>query len=1309
MRHQRLNTVTTTLLLALAYFATGRLGLMLPAFGSNITLIWLPTGIAVAALLRWGSGCWPGISLGAFAVNAAVGTPWTVALGIALGNTLGPLLAAWILRRTGFHPAFDRKRDILLLAAAAIPGMLVSASLGAAVLALAAMLPKGALAAWLIWWAGDTTGVIAAAPLVFTMTREEGRAILHRRAEFVIWLSATAVAAWGVFVFNRGSDGHAWALAFLPLPLVAWAALRFGAVGTSLALITLSVGAAYGTATGHGPFFRANPIEGTAVLWIFMATSAVLGWLITALHAARVQAAGIQRLFEQALSDVSLGVLLAGLDRRITYVNQGFTRLAGYAEAELLGKSCAILQGPETDPAMVEKLKLALHGDGSFDGEILNYCKDGTTFWNALLISPVRDESGAMTGFLGIQRDITKRKRAELALHESEERLRLAMSAASQGLYDLNVQTGDCIVSPEYALMLGYDPAEFRETNAAWRERLHPDDRETVYGIFSEYVAGRREEYRVEFRQRTGDGGWKWILSLGRLVAHSADGQPLRMLGTHTDITERKRAEETLRESEERFRRIIDHAPEAISLLDAATGRFVQVNPAAERLFKRSAAELCRVGPLELSPPSQPDGRPSGERAPEFVARAMAGETPVFEWTHRDAEGRDIPCEVRLLRLEIGGRPIVRGSITDITERKRLEQEREQYLKFFRLSTEAMCIADPFGCFKQVNPAFMRLTGFTESELLTKPFLDFVLPEDRQKTADKMKLQAAILPSLQFENRYVCKEGAVILLSWTAIFDKNDGVTYATARDITKLRQAELALRDSEFRWKFAIEGSGDGLWDWDVTAGTVFFSKRWKETLGYAEDEIGNRFSEWETRVHLEDQARAMADVRAHLEGATTHFVNEHRVRCKDGSWKWILAHGLTVSRDAGGRPLRMIGTHSDITARRQAEIEREALDRKVQETQKLESLGVLAGGIAHDFNNLLTSVLGNASIAAMELPPGSSVQDCIAQITEASLRAADLCKQMLAYSGRGRFVVQKLDLGQLVEQTAQMLQISISKKAVLRFRLEKGLPPVEVDATQIRQVIMNLVINASEAIGDRSGVISLSTGLTRVDRNYLHGTLMDPDLPEGEYVCLEVADSGCGMNSETQARIFDPFFTTKFTGRGLGLAAVLGIVRGHKGALKVHSAVGRGTTFKLVFPAAAGDTESPKTPPATVPQWHSEGAVLVVDDEETMRSTDARMLPMMGLEPVLAVDGREAIAVFRENPARFVLVLLDLTMPHMDGEQTFSELRRLRPDVRVVLMSGFNAQEALVPFEGKGLASFLQKPFTLPELRAVLKSVMG
>jgi PAS domain S-box-containing protein len=432
-----------------------------------------------------------------------------------------------------------------------------------------------------------------------------------------------------------------------------------------------------------------------------------------------------------------------------------------------------------------------------------------------------------------------------------------------------------------------------------------------------------------------------------------------------------------------------------------------------------------------------------------------------------------------------------------------------------------------------------------------------------------------------------------------------------------------------------------------------------------------------------------------------------EHTIVHDDGTEVDVLLNAVPL-RDADGKVSGCVATLQDLTARKQAERQRLNFDRKLQETQKLESLGVMAGGIAHDFNNLLTGILGNASLAGMELPAGSPAQGNLESIKQGTLRAADLCKQMLAYSGRGRFVVQRLDLNRLIEETTHLLQISISKRAVLRFNLYSSLPPIDADGTQIRQVIMNLVINASEAIGEKSGVISLNTGVTRVDRDYLGGTLLAPELPEGNYVYLEVSDTGCGMSAETQAKIFEPFFTTKFTGRGLGLAAVLGIVRGHKGALKLYSEPGRGTTFKLLFPAAAEGAAPGAAEGAEKPQWRGQGCVLIADDEESVRSTIALMLRKLGFEPALTADGREAVDAFRAAPDRYALVLMDLTMPHLDGEQAFTELRRIRPDVRVVLMSGFNRHEAVSRFTGKGLASFLQKPFQFDELSAVLQSVL-
>ncbi|MBT0663613.1 response regulator [Geobacter pelophilus] len=391
------------------------------------------------------------------------------------------------------------------------------------------------------------------------------------------------------------------------------------------------------------------------------------------------------------------------------------------------------------------------------------------------------------------------------------------------------------------------------------------------------------------------------------------------------------------------------------------------------------------------------------------------------------------------------------------------------------------------------------------------------------------------------------------------------------------------------------------------------------------------------------------------------------------------------------------------EITTRKQAEHERNKLENKMQQTQKLESLGVLAGGIAHDFNNILTSIVGNTDLAMAHLSPESPVREKLVSIEKAATRAADLAQQMLAYSGKGKFVVESIDLNRLVEEMGHMLEVSISKKAVLRYNLARSLPAVKADATQVRQIVMNLVINASEAIGDRSGVIAISTGSLECTESYLKDVWLADPLPEGQYVFIEVADTGCGMDKETLARIFDPFFTTKFTGRGLGMAAVLGIIRGHHGAIKVYSEPGKGSNFKILLQASEQPAELCGQDPAINDTWKGSGTVLLVDDEETVRDIGSEMLQELGFKVVTATDGQEALDIYASRPD-IVLVLLDLTMPHMDGEQCFRELRLLNPNVRVVISSGYSELEVTQKFAGKGLAGFVQKPYRLAALREKL-----
>lgn len=396
------------------------------------------------------------------------------------------------------------------------------------------------------------------------------------------------------------------------------------------------------------------------------------------------------------------------------------------------------------------------------------------------------------------------------------------------------------------------------------------------------------------------------------------------------------------------------------------------------------------------------------------------------------------------------------------------------------------------------------------------------------------------------------------------------------------------------------------------------------------------------------------------------------------------------------------------EIAERKRSEEERRVLEAQFQHSQKLESLGVMAGGIAHDFNNMLASILGYADLARRDLPAGSPCGHHLAEVIHGTRRAAELTNQMLAFSGKGRFVVEPMNLAALVADMSRLLQVSISKNSTLQISSAADLPAVDADAPQLRQIIMNLIINASEAIGEKNGVIRVRTDARHCDLAFLRQTFLGEQLPEGRYVFLEVADTGCGMSEETRARIFDPFFSTKFTGRGLGLAAVLGIVRGHRGAIEVLSAPGKGTTFRVLFPASRLPVKSGEPPKADDEGWTTNGTVLVVDDEETVRKMAARMMKTMGFTVLTAADGREGVEVFSREADRINLVLLDMTMPQMNGEEALREMRRLRSDMKAILSSGYDEETATASMADRGVAAFIQKPYSYDALESLTRKVL-
>lgn len=425
-----------------------------------------------------------------------------------------------------------------------------------------------------------------------------------------------------------------------------------------------------------------------------------------------------------------------------------------------------------------------------------------------------------------------------------------------------------------------------------------------------------------------------------------------------------------------------------------------------------------------------------------------------------------------------------------------------------------------------------------------------------------------------------------------------------------------------------------------------------------------------------------------------------------------------LVPVRDAQDQIDYILVVSLEITERKQAEEQRMLLERQVQHAQKLESLGVLSGGIAHDFNNILTSILGNADLALHLLPQDSPARENLQEVENASRRAADLAQQMLAYSGQGRFVTEPVDLGQFVEEMAHLLQVSISRQVELTCDFSADLPSFDGDATQIRQVIMNLITNASDSIGDQPGTIRVSTGATHYEADDLEnfrGALLsipgETHIP-GLYTWLEVKDTGCGMDQETIDRMFDPFFTTKVSGRGLGMSAVQGIVRGHRGAISVCSQPGQGTRFRVLFPANSDSTDTGETvaeTSATTEGWRGSGTILIVDDEQPVCEVGRMMLERLGFDVLTAFDGEQAVEACRRHAASIVCILLDLTMPHTSGEEIYRDLQKVCPSTPIVLCSGYTLLDSDQRFADGESARFIQKPYTLSTLQETLKEILG
>jgi len=764
------------------------------------------------------------------------------------------------------------------------------------------------------------------------------------------------------------------------------------------------------------------------------------------------------------------------------------------------------------------------------------------------------------------------------------------------------------------------------------------------------------------------------------------------------------------------FQQIVEMSNEAIWVLDRDL-HVAYVSAAAARMLGYEPAEALGCGPFDfLFPEDIPAMRARLERR-------RAGESERYQQRVRRADGTAVwgLCSSRPILDAEGG---FNGSllvITDISDLKRTEEALRRSEDRYRLISENMIdviwTLDPKTLrLTYVSPSVERLRGITAEEAMAQPVAAIMDPHSYQQMAEKLPLLLTMPPGLprtqiiEYDQRH--RDGRLMPTEvvTTVLLDDQGAVTeiLGVSRDITERRLAEATLRESEFWLRRSQRIARLGSYVFNIAAGTWHSSEYLDELFGIGLD-YARTMDGWLALVHPDERENLRIYFVEEILGRRQPFRLEYRiVRHANGEIRWVQGLG-ELEVDGSGNPLRLFGTIQDVTEHRQQDEERRQLESRLLQTQKLESLGVLAGGIAHEFNNLLTSILGNADLALLDLPPGSPVRESILAIESSSRRAAEVSQQMLAYSGRGRFVVGPLVLSHLVRGMMRMLELTVSKKTLLRADLADNLPAIDADAGQLRQVVMNLVANAAEAVGDGEGSIHITTSAVGCDSGHPLVDYLGEEMRPGRYVLLEVADSGIGMNAATLARVFEPFFSTKFTGRGLGLPAVLGIVRGHQGAIQIDSQPGRGTTFRVFLPTLAAATSHTDMPVAQVASTTAATAtVLVVDDEEGVRTLAERMVQRCGYRAVGATDGLEAIQVIQANPGSIACVLLDLTMPRMDGADTLRELRKIASGLPVILCSGYQSQALRERFADDGLAGFVQKPYKLADIRAALQSAL-
>ena len=1016
-----------------------------------------------------------------------------------------------------------------------------------------------------------------------------------------------------------------------------------------------------------------------------------------------------------------------------TYFNKPWLDFTGRTLAQELGLGSRESIHPDDLARFIDVYTDAQAARRSFQTDYRLRRHDGEYRWVLETAMPRFKADGEFEGFIGSVIDISERRQAEDAVRESEERFRFMADAAPVMIW-LDDESGQCTYFSKPWLDFTGRPLE-KELGLGWLDGVHPDDRESIR---AGEAAARltRESFHIEYRLRRHDGEYRWIFD----TAHprfTPGGVFAGYIGSSIDITDRRRAEEALGESEARYRTQVEHAPEAIVVFDIETGHFVDANENAIRLYGLPREELFRTGPAALSPAFQPDGRSSEEAATQKIREALEGGTPVFEWMHVDATGRVFPCEVRLVRLPSASRQIVRGSVTDISERKHSEKVRaalyeiaatasaaeeldEFYAAIHKIVGELMyarnfyvALHDPSTatlsfpyCVDEFDPPpapRLLRRGLTEYVLRTgEPLL--MPDEDFPALIATGEVESVGSPSVDWLGVPLKSRGrtfgVLVVQSYDPRFrygptDK-DVLTFVSHQIAVAIerKEAQEAVRESEERYRLLFERNLAGVYRVTLTGRILECNDAFAHIFGYRTSaDLLDR--DIRTLYPVADHRREFVDRLLRDRNLVNY---EMRGQRRDGTIVWTLENAALLA-DERAQDVIVEGTVTDIT-------DRKLLEEQLRQSQKMEAIGQLAGGIAHDFNNLLTSVLGYSNLALNRLSPHEPIREEIEEIQKAGDRAANLTRQLLAFSRKQLFEPVVLDVNARIVESTRMLSRLIGERIRLVTELDPSLGSVRADPGQIEQVLVNLVVNARDAMPE-GGTLTIRTQNADVDavsaRRHFGAA-------PGEYVVLTVADTGTGIDAETQKRIFEPFFTTKEKplGTGLGLATVYGIVRQTKGQIFVASEPGRGATFAIYLPRLDAVPRADIAAPALPRPSRGTETILLVEDEGPVRELTRRCLEQRGYAVLPAANAEEALDLVAEHRGHLDLLLTDVVMPGASGPDLARRLTAERPGLQVLFVSGY-------PDDSPGSAelieagsAFLQKPFTADTLARKVRDLL-